>query len=88
MGLRGNYGLNGSVSLHDERFRSEPWFGAWGRFVGLWSDDMGLGDGRDLDEAVAGVRQGAQVKSSSHHRPPYLPSLNFHLCSHPLTQHL
>lgn len=81
--FRGNYGLNGGVSLHRKRFGGEPGFGARDRFAGFWTDD-----GRDLHEAVAGVGQGAQVEASSHHRPAHLPGLDLHLRSHRLQQRL
>lgn len=88
LGFRGNYGLDGGVSLHSERFGGESGFGAWHRLGGLRGDDVGLADGGNLYEAVTGVGQGTQVKSSSHHRPPHLPSLNLHLSCHPLQLHL
>lgn len=87
--LRGKYGLNRGVFIHNKRFGSESWLGPWDGFVRFWSDDMGLGDVGDIVEAlVAGVRQGTKVKSSSCDCPPYLPSLNLHLSSHGFQQHL
>lgn len=88
LGFWGNYGLNGGVSVHSERFGGESGFGAGDRLGGLRGDDVGLADGGNLYEAVTGVRQRTQVKSSSHHRPPHLPSLNLHLSCHLLQQHL
>lgn len=89
MRFGGKYGFDGGVFLHRKRLGAEPRLGAWYRFIRLGRDNMGLVDGGDLDKAlVAGVSQRTQVKSSSHSCPPYLPSLNLYLSSHPLQQNL